>query len=474
MIRVSFLASIGLLAPICASATPAQDPADDRKALIKVSASLVALTKVRVVDGTGAPPRADQTIVIENGKIAAVGPTGRVPVPRGATTLALAGHTVIPGLVGLHNHTFYTTAAGRSIQQSFSFPRLYLAGGVTTIRTTGSIEPYVEIAIKQQIERGELVGPRMYISGPYISGPGAEASMKAVKTPEDARRVVRYWAEEGVDWFKVYTLISRRELAAAIEEAHQHGLKITGHLCSVGYREAAALGMDAVEHGLMGDLEFHPEKKPDQCPPRTANHYNRLDLGSRAVQETFRALVANQVAMTSTLATYEENVPNRPPLDQRVLDALSPDARSEVLTARKAYAANPDNAAWAKAYRKVMDFEVAFVRAGGLLGAGVDPTGMGIALAGFGDQRNFELLVEAGFTAVEAIKIMSLNGARILGAADRFGSIAPGMSADLVVIQGDPTARPTDIRNVSLVFKEGVGYDSAKLIESVKGQVGIR
>ncbi len=452
----------------------AQAPVGGAKEFVKVAGPVVALTHVRVVDGTGAAPADDQTIVIRDDRIAWVGPSAKAEIPAGATILALAGHTVIPGLVGLHDHTFYTTAAGRAIQQSFSFPRLYLAAGVTTIRTTGSIEPYVELTIKQQIERGEIPGPRMYVSGPYLNGPSDDATMRAVKSPEDARRVVRYWAEEGVDWFKVYTTITRAELAAAVDEAHRHGLKITGHLCSVGFLEAAALGMDAVEHGLMGDLEFHPDKKPDQCPPRTPEHYAGLDLGSSRVRETFRAMVDRHVAMTSTLATYEENVPNRPPLEPRILEVLSPDARNELLTARKAYAAVPGNALWAKAYRRVMDFDTAFVHAGGLLGAGVDPTGMGIAVAGFGDQRNYELLIEAGFPPVEAIKILTSNGARILGAADRFGTVVPGKLADLVVIDGDPVERPAEIRMVTLVFKQGVGYDSAKLIESVKGLVGVK
>ncbi len=120
-----------------------------------------------------------------------------------------------------------------------------------------------------------------------------------------------------------------------------------------------------------------------------------------------------------------------------------------------------------------MDFEVAFVRAGGLMGAGVDPTGNGGALPGFGDQRNYELLLEAGFSPVEAIQIMSANGARILG-MDDLGTIEPGKLADLVVIDGDPVGTPAEIRNVTIVFKDGVGYDSAKLIESVRGVVGIR
>jgi hypothetical protein len=131
-------------------------------------------------------------------------------------------------------------------------------------------------------------------------------------------------------------------------------------------------------------------------------------------------------------------------------------------------------AVWSELLRRAQHFELEFVRAGGILGAGVDPTGSGATLPGFGDQRNFELLVEAGFSAVEAIRILTLNGAIILGEDEHIGSIEPGKLADLVVLEGDPVTDPTRIRNVRLVFKDGVGYDAPKLISAVKGQVGIR
>jgi imidazolonepropionase-like amidohydrolase len=121
-----------------------------------------------------------------------------------------------------------------------------------------------------------------------------------------------------------------------------------------------------------------------------------------------------------------------------------------------------------------MDFEVAFVKAGGLLLAGPDPTGNGGVLPGFGDQREIELLVEAGFTPVQAIEIATGNGAIYLGQQDRIGTLMPGKQADLVLIEGDPSRNIEDIENVETVFKAGIGYDSAKLIESVRGQVGIR
>src|SRR5262249_26040318 len=160
---------------------------------------------------------------IQNGRIASVGPAAQATIPAGARSLDLSGHTVIPGLVGMHNHTFYTTR-GRSVQLQFSSPRLYLGSGVTTIRTTGVTSPYHEINMKRGIERGEVPGPRMHLTGPYLTGPGASATMAQVATPEEARRIVYYWADEGVTWFKAYTDISRAALAAAIEAAHTRGL----------------------------------------------------------------------------------------------------------------------------------------------------------------------------------------------------------------------------------------------------------
>ncbi|NLG61579.1 MAG: amidohydrolase family protein, partial [Candidatus Cloacimonetes bacterium] len=297
----------------------------------------------------------------------------------------------------------------------------------------------------------------------------------AVATPEDARRVVRYWASEGATWFKFYTLISRDEMKAAIDEAHRLGVKLTGHLCSVGYREAVELGIDALEHGLFANAEYDPNKQPDQCPQTAGASLANVDINSSDVQQTIRTMVDNNVAMTSTLAVYELFVPNRPQeLDQRMLDAMSAETREEYLETRRRIAENPQAGIAPEVFRKAMEFERAFVEAGGLLAAGVDPTGNGGALPGFGDQRNLELLVEAGFDVPQAIRIMTLNGAIALGVDDELGSVEVGKIADLAVVRGNPAADPKELRNTTLVFKDGVGYDSAKLIESVKGAVGIR
>jgi imidazolonepropionase-like amidohydrolase len=473
--RVLPIAAV-LMPGLLLAQAPAALPQSERD-FVAVDAPIVALTRVTVIDGTGAPPRSEQTIIVQDGRIGWVGPAAAAVVPAGARVLDLAGHTVIPGLVGLHDHTFYGGAQWPYVHQPVSAPRLYLASGVTTIRTTGSMAPYQDLILKRSIDDGLIVGPRMYVTGPYITGPGGNhGMMHEVATPEAARRVAGYWVDEGASWLKVYDRITRSELKAVVEEAHKRGARVTGHLCSIGYREAVAAGMDAVEHGLYANQEYDPAKTPDQCPGVKMSVFESLDLKSDAVQATFRDMVRHNVAMTSTVVIFEGLMVGRPPIEQRTLDALYPPAREAYLTARTTLATPGGQraAVTEAAFKKLLGYELAFVRAGGLLGAGVDPTGIGGILAGFGNQRNYELFLEAGFTPAEAIQILSANGAKILGAADRFGTIAAGKSADLVVLRGNPAVTPSEIRNVTVVFKEGVGYDSPKLIASVKGMAGLR
>jgi imidazolonepropionase-like amidohydrolase len=297
--------------------------------------------------------------------------------------------------------------------------------------------------------------------------------MAEITTPEAARRFVAYWGQEGATWIKAYTDIRRAELKAAIEEAHKRGMKVTGHLCSVSFREAVELGIDNLEHGLLTNTDFDPQKQPDLCPQNSTVRVGAASMTSDTARSVIRMMVAKGVGMTSTLAVYEPFFPNRPVTDERTLEAMSP----EVKTAYLAMRGRIDTATtWVYTpaiLKNMMVFERAFVDAGGRLAAGVDPTGFGGALAGFGDQRNYELLTEAGFTPAQTVQIMSANGAKILGVYDRLGSVERGKQADLVVLQGDLAADPSVIRRVTTVFKDGVGYDSPKLIASVKGRVGI-
>lgn len=459
-------------------------PQSERQQFIRIEAQAIALKNVRVIDGTGAAAVEDQTIVIVDGKIQSVAPSASASVPANAQVLDLKGYTVLPGLVGMHNHMFFPMGGSPPMYSNMgiSFPRLYLALGVTTIRTTGSVVPYTDLEIKKLIDNGRMIGPKMHITAPYLEGRGSFTPvMHTLTGPDDARRMVNFWAENGATSFKVYMNISRDELRAVVEEAHKRQLKVTGHLCSIGYREAAEIGIDNLEHGLLADSEFVTTKQPDQCPAGAVPvSLRQLDLNGPAAQETIRTLVAKNVAITSTLPVFEAG---QAPLTQsgigassalmnpRVFAVMSPEARVRYLTARARVSSTGD---FATLLRKAMDFERAFVKAGGLLIAGLDPTGNGGVVAGFGDLRQVELLVEAGFTPVEAIKIASFNGAKFLGEDARIGSIAPGKQADLMVVKGNPAATIADIEKVEIVFKDGVGFDSEKLIQSVQGLVGIR
>jgi imidazolonepropionase-like amidohydrolase len=229
---------------------------------ISTDAAAIALQHVRTIDGTGSPAREDQTVIIDHGKIAAVGAASTTPAPAGSQVMDLTGHTVIPGLVGMHEHLFYPSGGGIPMynEHAFSFPRLYLATGVTTARTAGSLEPYTDLNVKELIDSSRMPGPKLWITGPYLQGKGGNigAQMHELSGPEDAVRTVEYWAAEGVTSFKAYMHITRAELEAAVTAAHKHGIRVTGHLCSIGFREAAAIGIDNLEHGVLVDPSSIP------------------------------------------------------------------------------------------------------------------------------------------------------------------------------------------------------------------------
>lgn len=440
---------------------------------VAVDTAIVALTHARLIDGTGAPARNDQTLIIRDGTIAALGDARSVTVPAGAQVIDLTGKSVIPGLVMVHEHLFYPTGPGVYANLAESFTRLYLAGGVTSMRTGGNMNGFGDFGIKRDIDAGRKPGPWLDATAPYLEGPGLGLDqVHELMGADDARRMVSFWADAGATSFKAYMHITRAELAAAIEEAHKRGFKVTGHLCSVTYREAAALGIDDLEHGFFASTDFVADKKPDECPGQGAGQASlaAVDPNGEAVRSLIAELVRRHVALTSTLTIFETFVPGRPLPPG--LDVLEPQLRAQ-FEQRHAAVTRSANSPYAALYPKVAAMELAFARAGGLLLVGTDPTGGGGVIPGYSNQRALELLVESGFTPLEAIRIGTLNGATYLGRADRVGSIALGKQADLVVIAGDPSSRIGDVRNVQLVFKQGVGYDPAKLIESVRGKVGL-
>ena len=453
-----------------ATAQPLESLSATVREFVAIEATYVHIRNVRLIDGTGEPARAGMSVVVRDGRIERVAPTATVGDVSGATVLDGAGHTLIPGLVMMHEHLFYPSGERRYNTNEISFPPLCLAGGVTTMRTGGSVDTYTDLRVRQHIEEGRIAGPHMDVTGPYLEGPGGFVrAMPQLATPGQARATVRFWADQGVTSFKAYNLIDRATLGAAIEEAHALGIKVTGHLCSVTYREAADLGIDNLEHGFFAATDWVEDKRPDQCPQGADPRYLEIDPQGREFAGLVEHLVARGVAITSTLTVVERRAPLRPSPPVGALEAMLPQLREQVLESLERVR-DPDGALLGR----FMQMEKAFYDAGGLLLVGTDPTGAGDVVPGYANQRALQLLVETGLTVEQAVEVASRNGAAYLEREEDIGTVEVGKRADLVLMRGDPVADPEAFRRMTLVFKDGVAYDSERLFASVRGWVGVR
>lgn len=445
------------------------------KGFVRYDTDTTAIVGVTVIDGTGAPAAENQTVVMHEGRILAVGSVNSTPVPENATVIDGAGKTLLPGLVMMHEHMFYPTGDRNYTEMLKSFPLLYIAGGATTVRTAGTLNPYGDLNLNAAIQAGEMIGPDIDVTAPYLEGPGLPIlKIKALKGARDAERMVTHWAEEGVTSYKAYMHISQDELASVIKEAHKRKHKVTAHLCSVTYREAAAFGIDNLEHGFMAMTDFVETKEKDKCPKgrdRTQSLVN-LDIDGDAVKSLIDFLVAKNVAITSTLTIYETFTPGRPKAPESALEVLIPQVRAQYETQWQRVA-DADNEASRIVFEKTMKLERMFVDAGGTLLVGTDPTGFGGVIAGFANLRAIELLVEAGFSMSEAIHMSTLEGARFLGRDANIGSINVGKRADIVLIDGRPDQHADHINRVDVVFKNGVGYSSAAIRAAMRETVGL-
>ncbi len=449
LLRTTFL-SCAVVVALMQAPVAAQSTAKDEAIPSLRDAAVIVLKHARIVDGTGAPAKENQTLVVESGRIRAVGNDGDVKAPDRAHTLDMAGRTVLPGLVMLHEHLMFTEPIGLTRPQDFSFPRLYLAFGVTTMRTAGTDYPYVDLNLKRRIDAGRRPGPEIYLTSPYFSGEGDPfLGALILKTPEQARRSVRYWAAEGFTWFKAYQWIQQDVLAAVIDEAHRLGTRVTAHLRSVSCRDAAGMGIDNIEHGC---FNFTDNVEDDLNGPRT--------------EDLVRALVQNGVVLTATPTNA------RKPLSAFAADVLDPDARERLSNQLGRLKSPPPVAIGGDS--PFAHLLTAFVKAGGRVVLGSDSGGGGTVLAGSGDHEAIENLVRMGFSPLQAIRTATLDGAIFLGAQERIGSIAAGKEADLLIVRGNPAEQISDIENVEMIFSNGVPYDPKTLIDKVKGQVGWR
>ena len=442
-----------LLGLLCGGAIAAEPPPAWRAQYLRIDAPRVLLTGVRVIDGTGAAPVDAQSILIENGVITAVGPD--VQAPEGATVVNLQGRSVMPGLVMLHEHMMYFSGSSVWHSQPVSYPKLYLAAGVTTLRTAGTEHPEVDRNLKRRIDAGMVPGPRMHLTGPYFNGAASDFLGDTVlASPEEGRAAAAYWAGRGFTSFKLYDSVGPELAAAVIDEAHRHGVKVTGHLRALGCAEAARLGIDSIEHAFMSCA------KELDLAPNYAGFVARLD--DAAVRNLIRTLVDEDVVLVSTPIAVDRK------LDEERLAMLAPQARENYL------AMAGTDASWlpdAQGMKELRKLERAFVEAGGRLGVGADAMDLGL-IAGYANHDVLALLVEDGWSPLEVIRMATSNGAELLGVGDRQGRIAPGYTADLIVMPGDPSVDIGALRHAELVFKDGAGYDPAKLREAAEGKVG--
>ena len=453
----------------------AQQFSQSVKKFISVDADTVALVHATIIDGTGGSIKADQTVMIIKGIISKTGNTTNIKVPPGITVIDCSGKTIIPGMVMMHEHLFYGESVPPNylgLEMPVSFPQLYLAGGVTTMRTTGSVEPQTDLNIRDNIRDGKMAGPDIDVTGPYIERTGIPIpEMLFIKTPDDATKEVNYWADMGCTSFKLYMDLTRADAKAAIDAAHKRGIKVTGHLCSISFHEAADLGIDDLEHGFFVSSDFEKDKKEDQCSSGAQFFSIRqLDENSLAMKELIQYLIKKNVAITSTLPVFEPYT-GRDIFPGDGGDALVPEIRDKIEASSKA-AVGKDSSTIVM-FKKEMAWEKQFADMGGRLLAGIDPTGAGRVIPGYADRHILELLVEAGFSLPQAVKICSLNAAQYLGKDKEIGTIQEGKRADLVLINGDLQKDIHAVRNTEIVFKNGVGFDSKKIFESQKGMVGL-
>ncbi|MCL1044380.1 amidohydrolase family protein [Shewanella electrodiphila] len=433
----------------------------------------IAITNVNIIDGTGNKIKEAQTVVIEAGKIKTIMASASTTIAEDVTIIDGKGKTLIPGLIMMHEHMFYPTGKAHYTEMLHSFPKLYLAGGATTVRTAGTTSPYGDLNVRDAINSGDTIGPAMDVTAPYLNGPGLPIlKLKALRDAENAKAMIDYWVSEGVTSYKAYINIRTKELETVIEQAHLRDHKVTAHLCSITYREAAEMGIDNLEHGFFAATDFVKDKQKDMCPEGAHQSLVDLDIDSPEVNDLIAYLVEKKVAITSTLTIYETFTKGRPQAYPLALEALIPQVREQYQN-RWLTISQQEDATWPVVFNKMMQLEKKFVAAGGLLMAGTDPTGYGGVVAGFSNQRMIELLYEAGFSVEEVIKIATLNAANYLNKQQTIGSVEVGKNADLVLINGDLSVDISRIQDMPVVFKNGIGYDTKKIVADNKAIVGL-
>lgn len=421
-------------AALAAAAAPAED----------ADSGAFALVGATLIDGTGRAPVLNSVVVVRNGKIAAAGPRARVRVPEDATVVDAAGECVLPGLWDMHAHF-----------EQVEWGPIYLAAGVTTARDVGNEFEFIR-AERDAIAAGRAIGPRLLLAG-LIDGPGPLGwGANIAGTPEDGVRLVDRYHAAGFRQIKIYSSVQLPVLRAITREAHRLGMSVTGHIPEgINAYQGVSAGMDQINHvQYVYDIMRPPARADGTRPP--------LDLASPRARRAIAFLKAHHTVVDATLAIEEWILhPAREPfaeLEPGVLK-VAPELRAQ-LTHSGAPPAR--EAASEERLRDLERIVGALHRAGIPIVAGTDQTVPGYSL-----HREIELYVAAGFTPMQAIQAATIVPARVMHLDREVGTVAAGKRADLIVVDGNPLERITDLRRVRVVVANGRRYDPATLWRSV-------
>ena len=444
----------------------------------------IAIVGATLIDGSGAPPRADTAVVIEGDRFTAVGPAASTPVPPGAVVIDGRGKFLIPGLVDMHVHVH---------TRERWHPELFLAAGVTTVLDLGGQVEHVA-AHRAAVESGARLGPRLHFTGPMLEEDAPFAGFASFCRRIDAARIeaeVDALADAGVDGIKLYVTVRPETARRACARAHARGLPVFMHQHATWGADAAAAGVDSVEHinvfGALGPMDHRPPEPGRLTPFEYGGWLWRwlpdVDPRSDEVRRLYDRLIAAGTALDPTLVLYAarpgalgddvgdtsmddpERTPLLPLLPSRVRDELV----SRWAERRGAAAGASDIAKerTRRAWENILALAGGFHRAGGVVMAGTDCPNVAI-VSGYSLHRELELLVRAGLSPTDAIVAATRRPAERLRKSDVFGTVVPGRAADLVVLSADPLADIRNVRRIERVIARGAIHEPSALLESLR------
>jgi hypothetical protein len=437
-----------------------RDLADARRLAHAPPAAGLAVVGARVFDAEKKIWRDDWTVLIAGEKIAAAGPSSRVKAPAGAEIIDARGKALLPGLWDMHTHL--GTADGP----------LDVAGGVTTVRDMAN-DSDVLLDLVKRWDGGLAIGPHVLLAG-VVEGRGdkALASEFYADTEEEGRAALEFYAAHGYVQFKFYNSVKPGLVPLLAKAAHEKDLRVSGHVpYGMLAGDAVLAGYDEIQHINQVLLHLLATRETDT---RTLERFTlvgdkaaALDLESKPVKEFLALLKGHGTVIDPTMVAFEQLYLARPgeadPTIRAVADRLPPLVARAFLTGGLEAGGDKD-ALYRASWKKVLAFLEKLHGEGLRIVPGTD------GVPGFWLHRELEIYAEAGIPNGEVLYMATLGAARVMGRDKITGSIAKGKDADLVILDGDPIARMSDVRKVVTVIKAGVVYDSA----AVYATVGVR